>query len=206
MDLEAVNREVKREFEEEWAGTSVENLLITNQYPRAKEEFTCFEKFLPKDDLILEAGCGLGPKLIYFTQKHYSMVGVDYVFSALERVHQHNPNLTLAQTDVHALPFPKSSFGAYLSYGVVEHFPQGPQQAILEAHRVLKPGGLIFMMVPADNPLSRFVYDEQNFLHKLRKNGLVRKLMGKPPLQPKDENPSYIKLHSWNELRNILSV
>lgn len=87
MDLEAVNREVKREFEEEWAGTSVENLLITNQYPRAKEEFDCFEKFLPKDDLILEAGCGLGPKLIYFTQKHYSMVGVDYVFSALERVH-----------------------------------------------------------------------------------------------------------------------
>ena len=68
MDLEAVNREVKREFEEEWAGTSVENLLITNQYPRAKEEFACFEKFLPKDDLILEAGCGLGPKLIYFTQ------------------------------------------------------------------------------------------------------------------------------------------
>ncbi|HCG73391.1 MAG TPA: 3-demethylubiquinone-9 3-O-methyltransferase, partial [Nitrospina sp.] len=58
----------------------------------------------------------------------------------------------LAQTDVHALPFPKSFFGAYLSYGVVEHFPQGPQQAILEAHRVLKPGGLIFMMVPADNP------------------------------------------------------
>ena len=116
MDLEAVNREVKREFEEEWAGTSVENLLITNQYPRAKEEFTCFEKFLPKDDLILEAGCGLGPKLIYFTQKHYSMVGVDYVFSALERVHQHNPNLILAQTDVHALPFPESSFGAYLSY------------------------------------------------------------------------------------------
>ena len=206
MDLEAVNREVKREFEEEWAGTSVENLLITNQYPRAKEEFACFEKFLPKDDLILEAGCGLGPKLIYFTQKHYSMVGVDYVFSALERVHQHNPNLTLAQTDVHALPFPESSFGAYLSYGVVEHFPQGPQQAILEAHRVLKPGGLIFMMVPADNPLSRFVYDEQNFLHKLRKNGLIRKLMGKPPLQPKDENPSYFKLHGREEMRNILEA
>ena len=31
MDLEAVNREVKCEFEEEWAGNSVENLLITNQ-------------------------------------------------------------------------------------------------------------------------------------------------------------------------------
>jgi ubiquinone/menaquinone biosynthesis C-methylase UbiE len=69
--------------------------------------------------------------------------GVDYVFSALEQVHQHNPNLILAQTDVHALPFPESSFGAYLSYGVVDHFPQGPQQAILKTLRVLKPGGLI---------------------------------------------------------------
>jgi SAM-dependent methyltransferase len=179
--LEAVNREVKREFEEEWAGTSVENLLITNQYPRAKEEFACFEKFLPKDDLILEAGCGLGPKLIYFTQKHYSMVGVDYVFSALERVYQHNPNLTLAQTDVHALPFPESSFGAYLSYGVVEHFPQGPQQAILEAHRVLKPGGLIFMMVPADNLLSRFVYDEQKFFAQVKKEWSDKKTHGQIP-------------------------
>ena len=109
------------------------------------------------------------------------MVGVDYVFSALERVHRHNPTLNLAQTDVHALPFPESSFGAYLSYGVVEHFPQGPQQAILEVHRVLKPGSLIFMMVPSDNLLSRFVYDEQKFFAQVKKEWSDKKTHGQIP-------------------------
>ena len=157
MDLQAVNKDIKREFEEEWEGTSVEALLKTNKYPRTKEEFDCLEKFLPKNDLILEAGCGLGPKLIHFDNKNYQILGIDYIFSALEQVKKYDPNLVIAQSDVHALPFPESTFGAYLSYGVVEHFPQGPQDAIIEAHRVLKPGGLIFMMVPASNPVTQCV-------------------------------------------------
>ena len=206
MDLQAINKDIKREFEEEWEGTSVEALLKTNKYPRTKEEFDCLEKFLPKNDLILEAGCGLGPKLIHFDNKNYQILGIDYIFSALEQVKKYDPNLVIAQSDVHALPFPESTFGAYLSYGVVEHFPQGPQDAIIEAHRVLKPGGLIFMMVPASNPVTQFVYDDQNFLHKLRRNGLVRKLMGKPPLQPQEEHLTYFKLHGRDEMRIILET
>ena len=182
MNLKAINRQIKRECEEEWEGTSVEALLKTNKYPRTKEEFECLEKFLPKNDLILEAGCGLGPKLIHFNSKNYQILGIDYIFSALKQIKSYDPKLFLAQSDVHALPFPESTFGAYLSYGVVEYFPQGPQDAIIEAHRVLKPGGLIFMMASASNPVTQFVYDDQNFLHKLRRNVLVRKLMGKPPL------------------------
>ena len=78
----------------------------------------------------------------------------------MQQVKNYNRELILTQSDVHELPFPESTFGAYLSYGVVEHFPQGPQAAITEAYRVLKPGGLIFMMVPAANPVTHFVYDE----------------------------------------------
>ena len=48
MDLQAINKDIKREFEEEWESTSVEALLKTNKYPRTKEEFDCLEKFLPK--------------------------------------------------------------------------------------------------------------------------------------------------------------
>jgi ubiquinone/menaquinone biosynthesis C-methylase UbiE len=206
MDLQAVNQGVKRGFDEQWAGASVEALLETNKYPRAKEEFACIERFLPKDDIILEAGCGLGPKLIHFDNKNYKILGLDYIFSALQQIRNYNPNLVLTQSDVHALPFPESTFGAYLSYGVVTHFPQGPQDAIIEAHRVLKPGGLIFMMVPASNPITQFVYDDQNFLHKLRRNGLVRKLMGKPPLQSQEEHLTYFKLHGRDEMRIILET
>ena len=116
MDLQAANKDIKREFEEEWEGTSVEALLKTNKYPRTKEEFECLEKFLPQNDLILEAGCGLGPKLIHFDKKNYQILGIDYILSALEQVKKYDSNLVIAQSDVHALPFPESIFGAYLSY------------------------------------------------------------------------------------------
>ena len=51
MDFEAIEKEVKREFEEEWGNTSVETLLETNEYPRAREEFSCFE--IREDQAIL---------------------------------------------------------------------------------------------------------------------------------------------------------
>jgi ubiquinone/menaquinone biosynthesis C-methylase UbiE len=206
MDFETIEREVKREFEEEWESTSVETLLETNNYPRAREEFACLEKYLPPRELILEAGCGLGPKLLYFDEKNYNIIGVDYVLSALARVKAYKSTVRLAQSDVHVLPFQDATFGAYLSYGVVEHFPQGPQQAINEAYRILKPDGLIFMMVPADNFFTRFVYDEQNFLHKLRQMPLVRKLAGKLQLAPKEDAPTYFKLHGRDEMKNILKA
>ena len=44
----------------------------------------------------------------------------------------------------------------------------------------------------------------KNFLHKLRRISLVRRLAGKPPYVPKEENPTYFKLHGRNEMKNIL--
>ena len=206
MDLEAVNREVKREFEEEWAKTSVESLLETNKYPRTKEEFACLEGFLPKNGLILEAGCGLGPKLIYFDNKNYKIWGIDYIFPALQQVKNYNRELILAQSDVQELPFPASTFDAYLSYGVVAHFPQGAQDTITEAYRVLKTGGLICITVPTINLVTNFVYDENNFLHKLRRNSLARKLLGKPLLPLKENHLTYFKLYDRDEMRVILET
>jgi hypothetical protein len=89
---------------------------------------------------------------------------------------------------------------------VVEHFPQGPQVTIIEAHRILKLGGLIFMMVQASNRVTQFVYDDQNILHNLRRNGLVRKFMRKPPLQTQEEHLTYFKLYGKDEMRIILET
>lgn len=48
------------EFEDEWSRSRIEDLLQTNHYPRARAERQLYERYLPKDQLILEAGCGLG--------------------------------------------------------------------------------------------------------------------------------------------------
>ena len=194
------------EFENEWSRSQIEDLIQTNDYPRAREERRLYEHYLPRDQLILEAGCGLGPKVIYFRQQGFSVIGVDFVQSALNRLKQFDPSTTLACCDVHNCPFPDNSFGAYLSYGVVEHFPHGPEEAIREAHRILKPDGILLMMVPAQNFLSRFIHDPDNFLHRLRRNRLIRKLAGKPQLEPSDQHDLYMKLHTRQEMREILKA
>jgi ubiquinone/menaquinone biosynthesis C-methylase UbiE len=63
----------------------------------------------------------------------------------------------LPMGDILDIHYPDSSFDAYVSMGVIEHFEEGPGQALLEAHRVLKPDGLIFVSVPTVNTLRKVV-------------------------------------------------
>ncbi|QPJ64837.1 MAG: class I SAM-dependent methyltransferase [Candidatus Nitrohelix vancouverensis] len=204
MDKDPQYEQTRIEFAEEWSRCEIEDLLQTNDYERARAERLLYERFLPKEDWILEAGCGLGPKVLHFRKNGFRVIGVDFVETALHRLKAYAPELPLACCDVHECPFPDNSFGAYLSYGVVEHFPKGPQLAIREAHRLLKPGGVILMMVPADNALSRFIHDPDNALNRLRRNSLIRRLMGKPPLGENHEHDLYMKLHTRTEMRGIL--
>ena len=59
--------------------------------------------------------------------------------------------------DILDIPYPDGYFDAYISMGVVEHFEGGPLPPLKEAHRVLKPGGLIFVSTPTVNVLRRIV-------------------------------------------------
>ena len=204
MEPSSDYEQTRVEFEDEWSRSKIEDLIQTNDYPRAREERRLYEHYLPRDELILEAGCGLGPKVIYFRQQGFRVIGVDFVPSALKRLKEFDPSIPLACCDIHDCPFPDNSFGAYLSYGVVEHFPHGPEEAIREAHRILKPGGILLMMVPAQNFLSRFVHDPDNFLQRLRRNRLLRKLAGKSPMDATHEHDLYMKLHTRQEMREIL--
>lgn len=49
--------------------------------------------------------------------------------------------------DIEDLQFPDDHFDAIVCWSVLEHVPS-PQRAISEMHRVLKPGGLIWVQLP----------------------------------------------------------
>jgi ubiquinone/menaquinone biosynthesis C-methylase UbiE len=98
------------------------------------------------------------------------MIGIDYAPEAVAPTHHYHPDIPLHVGDVHHLPYADNTFGAYLSFGVVEHFEQGPQAALREAHRVLKPGGRLILTVPHPN----FVEDLRNLLNRLYPQRLAK--------------------------------
>ncbi len=60
--------------------------------------------------------------------------------------YDHGPQID-RHDDVQALGFPDESFNAVVCWSVLEHVPD-PQQAIREMHRILKPGGSIWVQLP----------------------------------------------------------
>ena len=100
---------------------------------------------------LLEAGCGTGQWVQFLSKLGHGVVGVDYAFSGLEVGRTHNPNLNLMQADFRKLPFDDESFDYIVSFGAVEHDINGPEDALREFRRILKPNGKLMCSVPCLN-------------------------------------------------------
>jgi SAM-dependent methyltransferase len=149
--------ETRAAWHEIWLGTDVDRELQTRDYARARLVRDRFVPHLPAGELLLEAGCGLGAELLGLEDAGHRVVGIDYVPAAVQRLKRYRRTVTVAAGDVHALPFHDGTFGAYLSFGVLEHFPFGPEPALREAHRVLRTGGILVLTVPAPSLVWRLV-------------------------------------------------
>jgi ubiquinone/menaquinone biosynthesis C-methylase UbiE len=147
----------RQAWETIWDSASVEAELQTMQYQRSQQALAMYVPYLPKDGFILEAGSGLSAAVITLRRLGYKVIGLDYAVNALHVSRAYDPSLVLAGGDVHALPFPENSLGAYLSFGVLEHFEQGMTDALKEAYRVLRPGGIIVLTIPYPNIVRRLI-------------------------------------------------
>jgi len=110
-----------------------------------------FLSYLLKEGKSVDAGCGFGKWVIYLKQHGYDIVGIDDNEQAIAKLKNFDESLLVELGDILDLHYPDSSFDAYISMGVVEHFEEGPIAALEEAYRVLKPHGLIFVSVPTVN-------------------------------------------------------
>jgi SAM-dependent methyltransferase len=64
--------------------------------------------------------------------------------------------------DIHDLPFQDNSIDAAMSIAVLEHV-KDPAKVLAEVYRVLKPGGLIFTVVPFMQPFHASPHDYQRY-------------------------------------------
>ncbi len=174
--VEAIDIQTKKAWEKNWEDTSVKRIMGIFDYDRVKKQMQLYLRVLPKQQKILEGGCGLGPYLIKLRELGYDVEGIDYNEEPIQRLREFDPTLPVSVGDVTDIRYPDAHFGAYLSLGVIEHFTEGPQQAIREARRVLKKGGVFVVAVPRHHLFMKILWP----IHFVKSSKFLRKLFNKP--------------------------
>jgi SAM-dependent methyltransferase len=128
---------------------------------------------------LLDAGCGTGGTTVEL-RRFGEVVGVDLAWEALEPARARGLN-RLAQGSIERLPFRSATFDAVTSFEVVYHLGVADDtRALTEIRRVLKPGGLFLLRVPAHDWLrgehdrlvhTRHRYSRDEVAAKLRATG-----------------------------------
>ena len=108
-----------------------------------------------KDKKILEGGCGKGHFVYSLHSKGYTAYGIDYAKKTVHKINSLVPKLKISLGDVRAIDFPNDYFDGYWSLGVIEHFFDGYGIITKEMHRVIKPGGYLFLTFPYMSPLRK---------------------------------------------------
>jgi len=106
---------------------------------------------LPPGASVLDWGCGLGGMLLSLEKVDPSLVfhGADILPETLDRLREARPAWDLRQVDADppSLPWAGASFDRIYLLDVVEHVRR-PLEMLSEAHRVLKPGGVLVLSTP----------------------------------------------------------
>lgn len=94
---------------------------------------------------VLDDGCGIGIYLERLAERAQAAIGVE--FDGERAADAGRRGLAVACAAGEGLPFPSASFDLVLSHEVLEHVTDD-RRAVIEAVRVLKPGGRIIVFAP----------------------------------------------------------
>jgi SAM-dependent methyltransferase len=142
-----------------WSGETVQENIALCDVQTIRQTLL---KYLPREGRILESGCGLGRWVFWLRQRGYDVTGIDLARGAVELAHAYDPSAPILVDDVLRSQWPDGSFDAAISLGVVEHFEDGPQRALVELRRLLTDGGVLLISVPLDTVFRRL------FTHRLK--------------------------------------
>jgi len=126
--------------DEHWWFVARRNLIV-----RALARFSS-TKTTPQAARVLDVGCGTGGMLDRL-QPFGEVLGLDLEATALAFCRQRGYT-RLVQASATAMPFAADTFDVAVALDVLEHIPDHAAAA-REIARVLKPGGALFVTVPA---------------------------------------------------------
>lgn len=127
-------------------------------------------QWLTEDSLIVDFGCGYGRCLGELFEAEYSdLVGFDFSPAMIDSARERFPQIVFEQLDSTAVPLPDNSVDAVLLFSVLTCVPtnDGQRAIVNELHRVLKPGGLLYIsdlwLQEDERNLSRYARDEAKY-------------------------------------------
>ena len=105
------------------------------------------DRSLASESRFLDAGCGTGNNLVHLRERGWA-VGVELSEDAIAFCRTRG--VTAVRGGVLELPFGGGSFDGVTSFDVIYHrWVEDDRAAVAEMARVLKPGGLLLVRVPA---------------------------------------------------------
>lgn len=133
---------------------------------------------LKRGSVVLDAGCGSGSLLFKMADFGYTVHGIEQSREYVEFLRKRlkaNGALNAAhvkQGSVVEIPYPDRSFDGLVSGEVLEHV-MDDTKAILEFYRVLRPGGVCVISVPASPSLWDCTDDWAGHQRRYTREGLV---------------------------------
>ncbi|HEV7474493.1 MAG TPA: class I SAM-dependent methyltransferase [Pyrinomonadaceae bacterium] len=106
------------------------------------------EKYSSTQARILDYGCGYGRTLAALSRAGFmNLVGVDFSARMLARARVEVLGRGLIRNDGRGLPFRNDSFDVVLLFAVLTCIPDDDEQRqlVTEVHRVLRPGGILYV-------------------------------------------------------------
>jgi ubiquinone/menaquinone biosynthesis C-methylase UbiE len=146
IDEEAIRRHAEIRFRSEYHYALFE-------YHRSAKVLKRLEwEQVPVRGKVLDAGCGSGGIALSFAEECELAVGLDLKNKFAEAGRKLASergigNAAFVQGDGTALPFESGIFDLVLSHSVLEHVASA-ESYLSECHRVLRPGGTLFLQTP----------------------------------------------------------
>lgn len=134
-----------RSYDSKWAISFEERSI---RYVRERAE-----RMLPKTRYgrVLEVGCGTGFLILnlwlagYVEEAHASDISTGMLRVCAESARRIGCDVKLRAADAERLPYGDASFDLVVGHAVLHHLPE-PGAALTEMHRILRPGGAVWII------------------------------------------------------------
>ena len=186
----------------------VDELAVTYESPIAYKRWFYGRRFKavvaalgaePGDD-VLEVGCGSGYYTRALVRLGAQVTATDLSPAYVKQARRLAPEAEFQVEDAQRLSFPDASFDRVLLTEVIEHV-QNPSAAIREAHRVLRPEGVLAVSTPSRRSYMNVAYALKR---RLRRYGFNEHLHELTPRELRELLEPHFAIESFERVNAVL--